>query len=332
MRPMVATAFSQVARLGRSEAVAEHRMLVAERIRYLEPVDQPLVLIGQVDRSGGTLLLRLFDGHRQCHVVPYELQSIFRGMATDLRSADSAWKALASAKQFRRRRPLLMLPAVQRAIFETCRAELDEPTRRETMNCYFTAFFNGWLDNASLRAGSKRWVIGFEPRPGKRFAAYKRIYPDGRVISVLRDPWTWYSSARGRKPEWADLGVAVEIWREHALAALRWKSEDPAGVALVSFRDLLGRPEATMRTLAAWLGIDFEPTLLRPSFNGSPSRARSSFDDVGDRISTRPLGRAEDLSRDEIAAIDEQVGLLYEQALQETVDVSPASPLRNLAS
>ena len=38
------------------------------------PVDQPLALICQAQRSGGTLLARLFDGHPQCHVHPYELQ------------------------------------------------------------------------------------------------------------------------------------------------------------------------------------------------------------------------------------------------------------------
>src|SRR5207244_13140535 len=37
------------------------------------PVDQPLALICQAQRSGGTLLGRLFDGHPQCHAHPHEL-------------------------------------------------------------------------------------------------------------------------------------------------------------------------------------------------------------------------------------------------------------------
>ena len=37
------------------------------------PVDEPLALICQAQRSGGTLLGRLFDGHPQCHVHPHEL-------------------------------------------------------------------------------------------------------------------------------------------------------------------------------------------------------------------------------------------------------------------
>ena len=37
------------------------------------PVREPLVLICQAQRSGGTLLTRLFDGHPQCHAHPHEL-------------------------------------------------------------------------------------------------------------------------------------------------------------------------------------------------------------------------------------------------------------------
>ena len=47
--------------------------LRATRRRHLVPVDQPLVLISQVSRSGGTLLSQLFAGHPECHVRPGEL-------------------------------------------------------------------------------------------------------------------------------------------------------------------------------------------------------------------------------------------------------------------
>ena len=35
-------------------------------------IDQPMVLISQAPRSGGTLLKRLFDNHSECHVYPVE--------------------------------------------------------------------------------------------------------------------------------------------------------------------------------------------------------------------------------------------------------------------
>lgn len=48
-------------------------LLYKNRIAHLVEITQPLVLISQVQRSGGTLLSQLFDSHFQCHVHPGEL-------------------------------------------------------------------------------------------------------------------------------------------------------------------------------------------------------------------------------------------------------------------
>ncbi len=48
-------------------------LLYKNRMAHLVDVTQPLVLISQVQRSGGTLLSQLFDDHFQCHVHPGEL-------------------------------------------------------------------------------------------------------------------------------------------------------------------------------------------------------------------------------------------------------------------
>ena len=52
---------------------ADARQLCRMRLRHLRPVTEPLVLISQVQRSGGTLLSQLFDMHPQCHAHPDEL-------------------------------------------------------------------------------------------------------------------------------------------------------------------------------------------------------------------------------------------------------------------
>src|SRR5437667_1135310 len=57
----------------REQAVREHQLLVDMRLRYQVPVREPLALISQISRSGGTLLSQLFDGHPQCHAHPDEL-------------------------------------------------------------------------------------------------------------------------------------------------------------------------------------------------------------------------------------------------------------------
>ena len=54
--------------------LTDYRALIRARLAHVVPVGEPLVLISQIQRSGGTLLLQLLDGHRQCHVDPYELK------------------------------------------------------------------------------------------------------------------------------------------------------------------------------------------------------------------------------------------------------------------
>jgi hypothetical protein len=303
-----------------ADAAAEYGDVLRDRLRYLVPVDQPLVLIAQSGRSGGTLLLRLFDGHPECHVVPYELQQMFRGMAK-LGDSSTAWSVLAADKQFSRGRPFALRPALQRAIFEACVAELDTPGPRRLMDCWFTSYFNAWLDNANLRREPKRWVVGFEPRGTTKLAAHSRVYPDGRVLSVVRDPWGWFVSRREKRVKWSNPEVALDAWCAQVRAAIDLRLSEPDRICLIRFSDLIGHTQATMAALAGWLRIDAVPGLLEPSFNSLPSGGRSSFRDLGVTISEVPLARADALTAEERATVTKRAGELYEEALELMVEV-----------
>ena len=52
---------------------AQNGLIVDSAAVTLVPVREPLVLISQVQRSGGTLLSQLFDGHPEVHAHPGEL-------------------------------------------------------------------------------------------------------------------------------------------------------------------------------------------------------------------------------------------------------------------
>ena len=49
--------------------------IVGHRAARLVEVRQPLVLVSQIQRSGGTLLSQLFDHHPQLHAHPHELHT-----------------------------------------------------------------------------------------------------------------------------------------------------------------------------------------------------------------------------------------------------------------
>jgi hypothetical protein len=327
---------------------AEYRAILETRLRHLVPVDQPLVLVSQIERSGGSLLMRLFDGHPELHAVPHELGRMSTGLKKQLDDPAVAWESLTSLQQRTRfvegfrntktrvhgdddRFSFLLPPRLQRAIFESRLAGIDSPERRQVVDAYMTSYFNGWLDNRNLRgAVPKRWVTGFEPSAmltARQRDAFRAVYPDGRAISIVRDPVGWYASARIWKARlWRDRDDAVTGWMRAAEALLEWREELGDDLLVLTFADLLGRTEQTMSGVAAWLGIELMPSLLEPTFNGLPIKANSSFAGAKTGISSEPLarGRSELTAEDEEYILD-RAGELYRRVTAVALQTEPAA-------
>ena len=323
-------------------APEEFERLCQIRLDHLVGIDQPLALISQIQRSGGTLLSQLFDGHPQCHAHPYELkvgrpdESVWPSL--DLHGDAETWfnqlYETSALKQFKKgyhksgrdgRKnsqyyPFILPSVLQRAIFHKSIAATSVRSQRDVLNCYMTSYFNAWLDNHNLYGGSKKLVTAFTPRLNMREASLERFfddYPDGCLISIIREPKSWFVSARKHSPsQYGDLGEALRLWASSARAMLTAKERYGARVYLLCFEELLGAPEATLRALARYLGLDFDSCLLSPTFNNMPIKADSSFpmDEYG--LLKDPILRSQGrLAAGEAAAIDQQAGELYQQVL-----------------
>jgi hypothetical protein len=328
------------------DAAQEHRALLALRVKRLVRVDQPLVLITQMPRSGGTLLMRLFDGHPECHAIPHELRRLLPSKLPLPRDPSRAWKRLAdpllaqwfgegarqakgSLNEDRSRHEFLLPPLLHRALFEHCIHEVEPKTDRAVLDCYLTSYFNAWLDYRGLRtAGERLWVTGFEPAAitdATRLRCFRELYPDGRLVSVVRDPASWLASAARRNPRYADRDLAMGLWQEAIEAALRVKEENPDSVAIVPFESLVGETEATMRAVADFLGIALTSDLVVPTFNGAPVKANSSFRVERAGLIDAPLTRREELPRETVEAVVRKLGSLHARALE--VALGPATPV-----
>ena len=190
-----------------------------------------------------------------------------------------------------------MPPAFQRSLF------LDEVVRRgsvgserEILDCYLTSLFNAWLDNQNLIGAEKRWVVAFSPRRawGEGLDKFFELYPDGRLISILRDPFSWYTSAQGRDPE-ADALALLELWKRSAremLEAVAVTSPVRASSGSTSFCSTLS---GSMRGLAGYLDIEFDAQLTEPTFNRYPVGANSSYDVTRTGVVTDPVERYSEL-------------------------------------
>jgi hypothetical protein len=217
----------------------------------------------------------------------------------------------------------IFLPALQRRIFLDCLKGRTAPSPRDIIDAYMTSYFGAWLNNHNGGA-DKKYITAFTPRLGARpesIRSFFSVYPDGRLISILRDPMNWYPSARGHetaKNKYADIGKSLAQWNENAQAMVRNKREFGASVLLIRFEDLVGKTEAVMRRVAEFLQIEFHSILLEPTFNKAPIRANTSFRHEDGRILAGTLQRHESLSGEEREVIAAATADVYAQVLAET--------------
>ena len=323
------------------EELAEWRQLLEHRLRYVVRVDQPLALISQVQRSGGTLLSQLLDHHPQLHAHPAELHIGYPSQkrnwpALDLEGDPPSvwWRRLrerlagrvfvngyskagrgAEAEDLETF-PMLMPPGLQEALFHALLERADVRTQRDVLDVYMTSFFNAWLDNQNLYGADKRWVTAFAARTAMERGNVDRMfadYPDGRLVSIAREPVGWYASAaRHNVDEYAAAERASELWRRSAEAMLEAKRAHPERVHLIDFAALLRDTAGEMERLASFLGIEFLPILTEPTFNGMPIRPDTSFAVPEPGIFDAPLKRRDEVDPEDRRTL-EQLTPLYEE-------------------
>jgi sulfotransferase family protein len=315
--------------------------LVGLRKEYLVPVDQPLAVVSQLIRCGGSLTNQLLDGHPQVHAHPKQLH-IGSPKKTDWPRLDldagpeewleilregktrQMWEAGFSKGEWGEQQPFALMPSLLDRLFLDLCSERRPTTEREVLDSYWTAYYNAWLDNRSLYFPDKRWVVGFAPGLmwGEGLDRFFEVYPDGRLICSVRHPCGWYHSARKMPTKVPDLQRGAELWNEGAREILRAVAEHPDAVHVHHYEDLVLETERVMRELAGFLAIDFDPILLEPTFNGMSTWANSSYP-VGRTgiLPARPQAWQTELPEDDQRLLRDACGQLYEE-VSSAVDMS----------
>ncbi len=317
--------------------------LYDDYLKNSSPVTFPVALISQIQRSGGSLLSRLFDGHPQIHAHPYELKIGYPKKTMwpmiDLRDRPEQWfevlfednvikdckegykKSANHDKTF----PFTFLPGLQKQIFLQYIKSCPSVTLRDVFDAYMTSYFSAWTNNIN-KNGDKKYITAFTPRltmSAHGTGTFFEIYPDGRLISIVRDPKNWFPSAlrhNTKKRKYDDIATALGQWKRSANAMVRNKRRYGSRVCILKFEDLINDTESVMRHLATFLGIDFDDILLTPTFNRSPIKANTSFRLEKHGIMASALSRYTTLGREELQIIDTLTSESYQAVLKEVVE------------
>jgi len=314
--------------------------LLQVSLENLSPVTSPLALISQIQRSGGTLLTQLFDGHPEIHAHPHELKigkpKKYMWPRIDLNDDFERWFYILFEDDtiehfkggYRKERKqdetfsFIFLPSLQKKIFLKYLDSVEPITLRDVFDAYMTSYFGAWLNYQNCY-GPKKYITAFTARLAmdqNNMQSFFEVYPDGRLISVIRDPQNWFPSALRhneyiKRDKYTDMNLALSQWRESAMAMLRNKKTYGERVCIIRFEDLIGKTEAVMRSLAEFLDIEFDRSLLIPTFNRFPIKANTSFGSEQHGIMKSTLARHTTLSKEELEIINKTTQEEYQEIL-----------------
>lgn len=320
-------------------------LVMQHRLGYIMPVTHPALLISEVQRCGGTLLSQLLDGHPNLHVHPQELQigrpTKYHWPSLDLQGLPEAWfealqeqaaqlhategyfkiaYARKGVPEFRNDvLPFAFSPKLQYQIFTECLRRIEVATQRDILDCYFTSYFNAWIDYQGLYrdpASIKYWV-GFVPRLYMQEESVSRFisdYPDGKMVLLSRRPDSWFASAKSHMPkEYADIEQSIALWKEGVERAIALATRSPESVMLVPFEDLVEHTLATKAAVLRFAGINQPDSKVMPTFNQLPIKADSSFSANQYGILKETLDRTKYLSDQEKRYIARMARSAYEE-------------------
>ena len=334
-------------------SASEYDAVLEHRLSHLVRVDQPLCLISQVQRSGGSLLSQLLDGHPALHAHPSELRIGYPRAKRDWPSAELLLGAPITA--FRRlydekttsaffaegyakpgaadrdplRHPFLLPPRLQQALFLHAVESGPGRSPRHILDAWFTSYFNAWLDNHNLYTGPKRWITAFAAgliADSAALRGFLRDYPDGRLVSIVREPVSWFASMRphaaafyppGLRRVFADPEAAAERWLASTSAAVAARDAYGGRVLILRFEHLVTDVENSVASVERWLDIPRAASDLRPTFNLRPVTPDSSFEGTqGPPVSTAPTDRTAAVSDADREAIRRVTDAAYQQAVE----------------
>lgn len=285
----------------------------------------PLILISQQSRSGGSLFAQLLDAHPQLLVHPHEMnigwptKIRWPEVDTDIQS-DLLFDQICKnnlqkrakggyskgGKSFEKRKYLDF--SYDRDAHKQLFSKLMPPaprSRRQVISTYMASLFEVW--DGVHQPSIAEYYSGFVPELGSRAAsvdAFFSDYPDGRLVSIIREPADWLVSRRahtkGGVVRHHDLEREISLWRKMVRAAHKYREEYRANFFLVRFEALIDEREHVMRRFSEWIGVDWNSTLLDPTFNGQAIDPNSNFSSIEGVTSRRlALSRAElELIRD----------------------------------
>jgi len=290
-----------------------------------------LVLISAWNDSGGGFLHRLFDGHPECFVYPFELQlgtallhdgfeSWFRPkyrwpiLPEDLGAAspeqlfelflDDEVKGCLrgrAASKFREFDLELSMEAWRTQFAARLGAAPRTPER--VIAAYVGGLFAAWRNRRG--SGRERIYLGHCPTIVLDADRLLVDCPEARLIHVVRRPTSGFVDMRRRVPD-VEVASYCRKWSLINMLGFYFAEKYPARMTTVRFDRLIEERAAELSRLCAWLGLGYDAVLEVPTWNGEPLARLWPFGGVPVVSAAHERECEDSLSFEDRAVIDEE--------------------------
>ena len=290
-----------------------------------------LVLISAWNDSGGGFLHRLFDGHPECFVYPFELQlgtallhdgfeSWFRPkyrwpiLPEDLGAAspeqlfelflDDEVKGCLrgrAASKFREFDLELSMEAWRTQFAARLGAAPRTPER--VVAAYVGGLFAAWRNRRG--SGRERIYLGHCPTIVLDADRLLVDCPGARLIHVVRRPTSGFVDMRRRVPD-VEVASYCRKWSLINMLGFYFAEKYPARMTTVRLDRLIEQQAAELGQLCAWLGLGYDAVLEGPTWNREPLAHLWPFGGVPVVSAAHERECEDSLSFEDRAVIDEE--------------------------
>lgn len=244
-----------------------------------------IIVIGQQQRCGGSLIVRLFDGHEQVAVHPHENYCgrpyKYHLPLFDINaSPEKVWESVFEP------------PMIQISKSKKCQGY---PIKYDFLNHKHLFLKNYPYDDATYQSiylhyldtlfesifeesipSNPEYYLYFTPRHVLYSEEILETFKGSHVIQLIRNPLGFLNSVKSHN-RFYDMVSAKFIWRLFFFNSLYCLKKQLTGYHLLIFEDLLKEPELYLRSLCFELEIDYDENLLIPTFGKFKWKGNSHF-------------------------------------------------------
>ncbi|MDP3940861.1 MAG: sulfotransferase [bacterium] len=285
-----------------------------------------LIMISAMYENGGNTTHRLFDGHNEIHVYPFESQIGTKFVNDHLSSLfpqkyrwpifpnsaspdelyemiiDEECKILAKTPYVSKfkdadfvfsekgRKSEFVAFLAQRAL-----------SRKRIVEAFFVATFHAW-ENYN-RSGKEKYFMGYSPIVGVDSGKILQDFPgEAFILHVVRNPFSAYAETK-KRPVPLSMDHYLTGWILCQLYALWYKELYPDRFFIVRYEDIIKGPIAALDEFLTQTGLQKSDTLLYPSWNGKRLTEVYPWGTIRKADEKTNIETARELSRKELREI-----------------------------